>query len=376
MSSEPTPLEIIIKDKIRTDGPITIAEYMSLCLGHEKYGYYQSQNIIGQSGDFTTAPEISQLFGEILAAWVIDVWSKMGQPSKVHLVECGPGRGTLMDDILRIAQKYSQFYDAVHITMLETSSLLIDKQKKKLQERIVQAKIQDKVTWVHNVSMISHTEPLIILGNEFLDALPIHQYRFTDTGWKEKYIDLNKNDAFHYIEKSVKNEDLKLFPRSLLKPQLEDHLEVSHEAVNFMESLAKLMRNKQSIALFIDYGYVLPAYEATLQAVKTHRQADIFDTPGFCDLTAYVNFFHLSEIILNNNLMLFGPVSQSHFLTQLGIELRADQLIQNASTQEADEIKTALRRLIGNDTHNNEMGDLFKVIAFTNDEALKAEGFA
>ncbi|MEM8833373.1 MAG: SAM-dependent methyltransferase [Pseudomonadota bacterium] len=319
-------------------------------------------------GDFITAPEISQIFGEMIGAWLIDSWIKMGSPDPFILCECGPGRGTLMQDILRTAQKTMPFFiEASNIVLMEMSPVLIEQQKEILADYDVQ--------WVHDVAMIPDHAPLILFGNEFLDALPARQFEFFDAAWHEKMVDINKNGTYHICRNNEKIDENLHFPAMLFPPQEGDHIEVSHEQISFLHEVINNLIKHKGIALFIDYGFTLPTYGDTLQAVKDHRYIGIFDTPGLCDMTTHVNFAFLGEEILKKNMTLFGPVSQAQFLKALGVETRAAQLLENASGQQREDIASAMTRLIGTDTKKHQMGDLFKVMAFTPDTKLKLEGY-
>jgi len=190
-----TALEHIIKQKIRERGPggyMDLGEYMSLCLSHPEHGYYMTRDPFGQKGDFTTAPEISQMFGEMIGVWVADTWIKMGSPKKIIILECGPGRGTLMADAMRVTKNVDGFHDAVQLHLLEMSPVLKDIQKDSLKEY--------GATWHSEPESVPTDSPLIVIGNEFLDALPVRQLVFTETGWQEKVVKININDTLRLHE--------------------------------------------------------------------------------------------------------------------------------------------------------------------------------
>ncbi|MEZ5902803.1 MAG: SAM-dependent methyltransferase [Alphaproteobacteria bacterium] len=366
-----TALEHIIKQKIRERGPggyMDLGEYMSLCLSHPEHGYYMTRDPFGQKGDFTTAPEISQMFGEMIGVWVADTWIKMGSPKKIIILECGPGRGTLMADAMRVTKNVDGFHDAVQLHLLEMSPVLKDIQKDSLKEY--------GATWHSEPESVPTDSPLIVIGNEFLDALPVRQLVFTETGWQEKVVKININDTLRLHEIGLKKEVKSLLPSFLIPPKLGDHVEVSLELNDFINKITKIILNQGGSALFLDYGFNQMIAGETLQAVKNHRYCDIFDTPGQADLSAHVNFADLSHKILEKNMTLHGPVSQRDFLKRLGIDIRAENLHRLATQPQRVEIDSALKRLTGEDTGNGEMGTLFKVIAFSSDSSIDLAGFA
>jgi NADH dehydrogenase [ubiquinone] 1 alpha subcomplex assembly factor 7 len=370
MSAPVTPLETIIKETIRSrgaDGYMDMAEYMGLCLGHPEHGYYMTRDPFGREGDFTTAPEISQMFGEMIGAWLADTWMKMGSPSSVVLLECGAGRGTLMADALRATKQVAGFHEAVQLHLMEISPVLKAAQKSALQGY--------DATWHSDAESLPTDSPLLILGNEFLDALPVRQFVFSDTGWLEKVIKIDVNDTIRLHEIKAGNGVEALIPPMLIPPKAGDHLEVSLELNDFVNKITNIVLKQGGNSLFIDYGFNHSVAGDTLQAVKNHGYCDVLETPGEVDLTAHVNFASLSQQIMEKNLTVHGPVSQGEFLKRLGIEVRADNLSRNATDKQRVEITTALKRLTGEKTKDGEMGALFKVIAFSSDPTTNLEGF-
>jgi len=364
-----TALKQLIIERIQAEEGISVADYMRMCLGHREHGYYNTRDPFGVDGDFTTAPEISQMFGEMIGAWIADSWLQMGAPDPFYLVECGPGRGTLMHDILRATKNVPQFHAAMDIHLIEMSPVLKEKQKQTLS-------VFDKVTWHSDLKTLPIDAPVIVIGNEFLDALPVAQYTHNGDNWVENYVDVDENGAFRYCKKTVKSEQIEALPRMMFPPRKGDQLEVSLEQEGFIKDLTKIIQKQGGMGLFIDYGYTVPTYGTTLQAVMNHQYTNVLDNVGECDLTAHVNFAHIGTIILEQDMVLHGPISQKDFLMRLGIEMRASSLTQNASGQQAQDIKNSLERLIGDKTNDNQMGELFKVIAFTADPNLTLEGFA
>jgi len=335
-------------------------QYMAQCVTH----YYSTRDPFGAKGDFTTAPEISQLFGELVAAWVIDTWSKMGAPSTLYLVECGAGRGTLMADILRIAQKVPQFYDAISVHIVEISPVLKTKQQKALS--------QHNVIWHNSLDGIDHEAPMILIGNEFLDALPVSRLVYDAGQWHERCVALDSNDQLTWNYQACSADILALIPPSLLPYRNKDKMTVSKAIAGFIADLSTRLMTQGGVALFIDYGSMAGMMGDTVQALKNHTPCDIFHQPGECDITAHVDFSALYQQGLSADITVFGAVTQAHFLSSLGIEQRAQLLQQRASPQQQADIQSGLNRL----TAHDQMGDLFKVIALASDATLNLEGFS
>lgn len=346
-----SPLEDEIKLLIAAEGPMPVGRYMALCLGHPRYGYYITRDPLGARGDFTTAPEISQMFGELLGLWAVAAWQQMGGPAPFRLVELGPGRGTLMADALRAARLVPAFGAAAHIHLVETSPVLKAAQAKALSSH------DPRVFWHDRIEEVP-AGPAIVLANEFFDALPVDQYVWTGAGWHERKIGLGAEGELV----------LGLDPApSRAAPALAAHLPppVPGAVLEVMESaparaLFARLAAQGGLALAIDYGHA-GGHGDTLQALKAHRFADPLADPGAADLTAHVDFARLARMARAAGLRAFGPLEQGDFLTRLGLGARAERLMRDASPHAADAIAAAARRLAG--TGDGEMGRLFKVLA-------------
>ncbi len=336
------PLLKIIKAKIRQDGFMNMGEYMALCLGHPEYGYYMTRDPFGADGDFITAPEISQMFGELIGAWLVDSWKQMGSPANFIVLECGAGRGTLMQDALRATQFVKEFHQALHLHLLETSPPL----RKAQEERLGQY----GASWHMTLETLPVDYPVLILGNEFIDALSVRQLVKTDTGWREKVVILDVNDTLRFGEIEAKKEVESLIPPFLIPPKKGDHVEVSFEQERFLQKVMDIVLKQGGNALFIDYGFVHSLSGDTLQAVGKHQFRDVLDSPGDIDITAHVNFADMSRLGLERKMTVHGPVSQADFLNRIGIRERAQNLTQNATDAQRVEITTALKRLTGKNT--------------------------
>jgi SAM-dependent MidA family methyltransferase len=312
------PLEERLKRRIAEEGPISVADYMAEANAH----YYGSRDPFGAAGDFITAPEISQMFGELVGVWLADQWLRAGKPDGVHYVELGPGRGTLAADALR-ALRQAGLEPAIHL--VETSPVLRAAQK----ERLPQA------CWHDDLSTLPGDGPLLVVANEFFDALPIHQYRADGTE----------------LRVSVRD-------GRLVREAADGLAERSPVSVEMARRLARRLRDQKGAALIVDYGYVDGQPHDTFQAVARHEYVDPFQAPGEQDLTAHVDFFALAVAAGLEGVKVRGPVPQGAWLRRMGVEARAEALVQ-AAPGRADEIETARRRL----TDPGAMGELFKALA-------------
>lgn len=339
-----TPLEEHIRGVIRDQGPISIAHYMEVCLTHPEYGYYTSRDPLGRKGDFITAPEVSQMFGELVGLFMADYWLGLGQPKPAHLIELWPGRWTLMGDALRALKVVPGMVEKVHVNFIEVSPALIKKQKKAVPN----------AAWFDNLEDVPKGFSLII-ANEFFDCLPIRQFVMTETGWAERVVGLQAGAlGFTLSEKTLPSN----LP-SRAKPG--DIHERCPQAGYWVDLIAGRLERAGGLALIIDYGYSRPAFGDTFQAVKGHDYSDTLATPGEADLTAHVDFTALKEKAENIGLAVYGPKNQGEFLEMVGIEHRAGQLLKGANKDQEKKILGAVKRLV----EPSEMGALFKVLALT-----------
>jgi SAM-dependent MidA family methyltransferase len=333
---------------IALEGPISVERYMALCLGHPVHGYYVTRDPFGAGGDFTTAPEISQMFGELIGLWAAEVWRLMGAPAPVRLVELGPGRGTLMSDLLRAARTVADFSDALDVHLVETSPVLREGQRQKLGGSA------GSIAWHAALSEVP-PGPAIIVANEFLDALPIRQFMRSERGWCERLVGLADNGRLVF--------GLAPEPETRLPAggRPGDILELPRAALDLTRDAAERVVTQGGAALLIDYGYCGPAFGDTLQAVKRHAFADPLAEPGEADITVHVDFTRVAAAARECGAVVHGPVAQGDFLRALGIEARARALQARASEGQAADIEGALRRLT--DETLDAMGALFKVLA-------------
>ena len=344
-----TPLAATIRDRIRRFGPIPVAEYMALALAHPEHGYYRTRDPLGAAGDFVTAPEISQMFGELIGLWCAVEWQRAGSPAPVNLVELGPGRGTLMADALRAARTMAAFRDALRIHLVETSPALRDRQRQTL------AGID--VAWHETVDGVP-PGPLLLVANEFFDALPVRQYVRSGDEWRERLVGLD-GDRLRFVAADRPAAEAIGFPASARAAPDGAVFERCPAALALAAALGSRIARDGIAALIVDYGPARAAAGETLQAVRGHAFHDALADPGEADLTAHVDFESLGRAAAEAGAAVFGPVTQATLLTRLGIDARAGRLATAAGPEKAQKIDAARRRLIGGDG----MGTLFKALA-------------
>lgn len=336
---------------IASQGPIPVADYMAICLAHPQWGYYVRRDPLGAAGDFITAPEISQMFGELLGLWAAVVWQSMGSPSKIVLAELGPGRGTLMGDVLRAAATVPEFRRSLDVHLIEISPALRAAQREALKD--------ERVVWHDDVRDLPDG-PVLLIANEFFDALPVSQYVKRTDGWHERRIGRN-GDRLAFVDGP---------PVDIAAPEARpgDIFEIGKAARDIAGWIGQRLTDGPGAALIIDYGHAATAVGETLQAVRSHHASAVLDHPGDADLTAHVDFQALAEAALPAAAT--DVATQGAFLQSLGIELRADRLIAG-TPQKADMIASACRRLID----PSGMGTLFKVRALTHPGLPTPPGF-
>ena len=339
-------------DHIREAGPMTIADFMGAALYDPRDGYYATRPAIGGEGaDFLTAPEASQMFGELIGLWCAHEWDALDKPA-FNLIELGPGRGVMMADMLRATERIEGFHDAANIVFVEMSATLRDQQALRVENADWALRLED-----------APPGPSLIIANEFLDCLPIRQFVRDEDGFREKLVGVAEDGAL-------------TFGLSASLPAGEDETEPGavREIAPSLEALIYEIETRLHAApgraLFIDYGYVAPQGADTLQALKGHRKVDPLDAPGEADLTAHVDFARLTRLAHDASLGVSGPITQAQFLRALGLDYRADTLVK-ANPGHAQRLGRELRRL----THGEEMGALFKVICLSSPNLPAPAGF-
>jgi NADH dehydrogenase [ubiquinone] 1 alpha subcomplex assembly factor 7 len=337
-----TGLLAVLRERIRRHGPLRLDAYMAMCLVDPEHGYWNKPHSIGADGDFITAPEISQVFGELLGLWAAITWQRMGKPALVRLVELGPGRGTLMRDALRAAGLVAAFRAAVSLHLIEMSPAL-----RRLQQAVLAG--APALFWHEHLADVP-AGPAIVIGNEFLDALPIRQLVFGEGVWRERTVELDSAGALRFGLGEV----VPFQGHAPARPGDVAELRSGEDAV-----LGELKNRAAPIsALLIDYGPAEPAYGDTLQGVRRHAYVEPLSDPGDVDLTAHVGFAALAAKARGAGLSVHGPLTQAEFLGRLGIIERAARLMA-ANPAEAGQIEAAVQRLL----MPNGMGGHFKVLA-------------
>jgi NADH dehydrogenase [ubiquinone] 1 alpha subcomplex assembly factor 7 len=343
-----TPLAEKIAATIRAAGPISIADFMVMCLADPEHGYYMRKEPFGQAGDFITAPEISQMFGELVGLWAVAVWEMMGGPRPFALVELGPGRGTLMADMLRTAKIKPAFLDSVDVRLVEMSPRLRELQRNTLADS------GQPVHWHGRIEDIPQG-PAIVIANEFFDALPIHQFHWADGGWSERVVGLTAEGKLAFGLRSVDQRALSIsLPDGAI-------VETSPAAKAVMTTLAGRLKQQGGAALIIDYGNAEPGHGDTLQAVRKHQYDDPLAAPGEADITAHVDFPALVRAAAAAGAEARKVMHQGEFLIRLGLVERAKVLGRDKDQKTRDGIAAAMQRLAA----PKAMGDLFKVLAIS-----------
>jgi NADH dehydrogenase [ubiquinone] 1 alpha subcomplex assembly factor 7 len=330
----------ILRQRIEDRGPMTLEQYMAEALGH----YYGGADRLGRSGDFITAPEISQLFGELIGLWSAVVWQSMGSPDEVVLAELGPGRGTLMADALRAAAMVPGFRRAIRLHLVERSP--------GFRERQAEALADADPTW-HSEAETLPGGPVILIANEFLDALPVRQFIRTEQGWRERTVEWG-TDAFEFGV-------LDAVPSVWLPADAEIGAiaEDCPAGRSLAAALGRRVASEGGVALIVDYGYGETALGESLQAVRGHAFHPVLADPGEADLTAHVDFAALGSAAREAGAMVYGPLAQGEFLRRLGIDLRLAKLLETATPEQAEDLRSGYRRLVD----PGAMGRLFKVLA-------------
>ena len=356
-----TPLAHILGDRIRRQGPIRIDDYMSACLWDPQYGYYATRQPLGAAGDFVTAPEISQIFGELIGLWATVVWRDwLGRPQPFTLAELGPGRGTLMRDMLRATATIPGFHANLHCQLVEASTPLIAAQKSTLSQCGV------PMSWGPNMS--GARAPAIVIANEFFDAMPLDQWVKSERGWARRSVELDDNCELQFAT----------HPTTSMRPDLDQRfpdaaigaISESQRPEVILGDIGALNHVGPVVALIIDYGHEKTTSNDTLQAVRQHQHEHPLTSPGEADLSAQVDFEELAAEARKVGLVADGPITQAEFLGRLGIIERASQLMA-ANPQKAASIETDVARLLA----PNGMGTRFKVLALRTPSLPSLPGF-
>ena len=334
--------------KIKKSGEIPLDKFIDLSLYNKKFGYYMKRNPFGKKGDFITAPNISRLFSEMIAIWIISFWKNLGSPRNFNLIELGAGNGEMMKVLLESFQNFPSFLESCNIIIHEKSPILIKIQKEKLSK--------SKIIWVSQINKIKKN-PSIFIANEFFDAMPIKQFRKQRNIWYEKFVNLENYSKASFIEKKT---DIKKIEKKLnfKISQNQNFIEYSEFGFDYLKNISNIIKKNTGGLLIIDYGYLEKKMKNTLQAVSNHKFANILDNIGGVDITHNINFELFKKFtqklgVLDNNLN-----SQKNFLIKMGIKERAEILSRNKNFSKKADIFYRLNRLID----EKQMGTLFKVM--------------
>jgi NADH dehydrogenase [ubiquinone] 1 alpha subcomplex assembly factor 7 len=360
-----TPLEQLIRERIQSRGAITVADYMDMALGHAQYGYYMNRDPFGEHGDFTTAPEICQIFGEVIGAWCASVWQSLGKTPMV-LVELGGGRGTLMTDMLRATKHVNGFHDAIDIVMVDSSPFL-----RRFQRAVLHGS-HPRISWQSDIDRLPE-RPILCIANEFFDALPIRQYVRTLTGLRERLVAIDpETDALIFVTQEMGIKLVKGGGHSTETVHDSQIIESCPAMRHVATQLAHHIQRYGGAGLFIDYGYRGESRGNTLQAIKTHGFWPILQSPGEADITAHVAFDDVAHTFTEAGISSVHITTQGDFLQTIGGVMRLEHLLSTAKNEEQRvQLRTGFERLVS----PQYMGELFKVLGICSNAQFHLPGF-
>ena len=340
---------------------LPLDKFINLSLYDENNGYYMKKNPFGKKGDFITSPNISRLFSEMIAIWVISFWKSLGSPKKFNLIELGAGNGEMMKDLINTFQNFPVFLNSCNFVIHEKSPFLVNIQKKKL--------IDTKITWVSKISKLGNN-PSIFIANEFFDSIAIRQFRKKKNLWFEKFVNLKEKDNIFFFEKKINIKKIeKNLNFNIARGQT--FIEYSELGFNYLKDISKIIKKNTGGLLLIDYGYTEKKMKNTLKAVSNHKIANILNDKGSVDITHNINFNLFKRFVekmggLKNNI-----TSQRNFLLRMGIQQRAEIISKNLDFSKKADIYFRFKRL----TDENQMGNLFKVMLIKNQKNKFKLGF-
>ena len=359
-----SPLQAELKKLIKSSGPMPVWRYMELCLTHPRHGYYVARDPLGREGDFTTAPEVSQMFGELLGLWAASVWKAIGSPTVLRLIELGPGRGTMMADALRALRVLPPLYQSLSVHLVEINPVLRDKQKSTLSG-------VRNIAWHERLDDVPGG-PSVILANEYFDVLPIHQVVKRETGWHERIVEIDGNGQLVLGTAPEPTPRFEALLPPLVRAAPVGAVFEWRPDAEIMR-IATRVRDQGGAALIIDYGHLRSDVGDTFQAIARHSFADPLKNPGEADITAHVDFQALTRAAEDLGARVHGPVPQGDFLKRLGIETRAVTLMAKTTPEISEDISGALKRLTGGG--RGGMGSMFKVLAVSEPQLTSLAGF-
>ncbi len=335
-----------LKNKIPLD------EYINFSLYNKKKGYYMKKNPFGKSGDFTTAPNISRLFSEMIAIWILSFWQNLGSPKNFNLIELGAGNGAMMEILIESFKNFPNFINACDIFIHEKSPILVKIQKQKLKKK--------NITWLSNIKKIKK-KPTIFIANEFFDAIPIKQFIKLDNLWFQRYVGKTDNNKLFFFDKKF---NMKNFENKIKYniSQKQNFIEYSEIGIDYLKNISEIIKKNNGGALIIDYGYFEEKMKNTLQAISNKKQSNILYNIGNSDITHNINFYLFKKIIKKIGKIDDITTTQRNFLLKLGIKQRAEIISKKLPFSKKADIYFRLKRLID----QKQMGDLFKVMFIKN----------
>ena len=338
--------------KLKNNHILSLDKYIDLSLYNKKFGYYMKKNPFGKKGDFITAPNISRLFSEMIAIWIIKFWQSLGSPKKFNLIELGAGNGEMMKIIIESFQNFPSFLECCNFVIFEKSPTLIKIQKKKLGK--------NKIVWISELKKVKKN-PAIFIGNEFFDAIPIKQFKRKKGIWFENYVNLeNFNKAF-FFEKEVNIKDIEKKIDFKIS-QNQNFIECSELGLNYLRNICNIIKKNTGGLLLIDYGYTEKKMKNTLQAISNHKFANILEEIGNVDITHNINFDLYKKFTKKIGGLDVDITTQKNFLNNMGIKNRAEIISKNQNFFKKADIYYRLKRLID----EKQMGNLFKVMLVKN----------
>ena len=333
---------------LKQKNSLPLDKFINLSLYDKKSGYYMKKNVFGKKGDFTTAPNISRLFSEMIAIWIVSFWQNIGSPKKFNLIELGAGNGEMMKIMIESFKRFPIFLNSCNFYIHEISPKMIQEQKIRIKEK--------KVRWIKNLSNLKKV-PCLFLANEFFDAMPIKQFIKKDSNWYEKQVILKKNNQAIYSNKKINIQLLeKKLKINISKNQT--FFEYSPRGVKYLKKIIKIVEKNDGGLLIVDYGYDNELAKNTLQAIYNKKYSNVLRNIGDSDITHSLNYSFFRKISQNSKTINVNFTTQKKFLTKIGIERRAEILSRNKSFKQKADIFYRLQRLID----KKQMGDLFKVM--------------
>ena len=347
--------------KIDRSSNLPLDKFIEFALYDKEFGYYMKKNPFGKEGDFITAPNITRLFSEIIAIWVITFWKSIGSPKRFNLLELGAGNGEMMKVIITTLKNFPEFFDNCVFLIHEKSDLLTKQQEQNLKS--------ENVTWITNIKNIN-SFPTIFLANEFFDALPIKQFFKKKKGWIERFVDLKEIDKAEFKEQLVDIDQIEQSLKFAISKN-QEIIEYSPSAFDYLENICETIKKNDGGILIIDYGYLNPKMHETLQAVKNHKYSNILEDIGNSDITYNINFNLFKKFIEKFHDLSAIITNQKKFLTSMGILQRAEIISKNIPFSKKTDLFYRIRRLID----EKQMGELFKVMLIKKSDNKFKTGF-